>query len=156
MSPSGPRQQTADAAVHSAVVQAVHRSWWNVDLEFGVGSELLYTEDGVCEMPALTMTGRAEIIRGYAARQAAGPRSSRHLVSNTVVDSLSDERASAMYIVTLHAHNGLPPLPLHSPSAICDVVDHFVRDGGEWLIERRVLDAIFVAAENDSVLLGNR
>lgn len=55
--------------------------------------------------------------------------------------------------MTLYAGNGVAPLTLESPSAIC-VVDEFTRASGGWLIERRVLTPVFVAASNDSVLLG--
>ena len=102
------------------------------------------------------MTGRDEIVRGYAARQAHGPRLSRHLVSNLVTDHHDDARVTATYALTLFARNGVAPLELGSPSAICDVVDDFVRTGGGWLIRQRVLEAVFVAPENDSVLLGRK
>lgn len=156
MPSSHPRPPHLDEAPHSAITQAVYRSWWNVDRDLGIGSELLYTEDGVCVMPALTMTGRAEIADGYAARQANGPRLSRHLVSNLVSDIVDDDHITATYVLTLYARNGVAPSTLDSASAICDVVDDFVRRRNGWLIERRVLEPVFVAAENDSVLLGNR
>ncbi|MDV6247383.1 nuclear transport factor 2 family protein [Rhodococcus opacus] len=152
--PHGPA--AAESNRHTEIAQAVYRSWWNVDRAAGIGSELLYTEDGVCVMPALTMTGRDEIVRGYAARQAHGPRLSRHLVSNLVTDHHDDARVTATYALTLFARNGVAPLELDSPSAICDVVDDFVRTGGDWLIRRRVLEAVFVAQDNDSVLLGRK
>ncbi|WP_342659997.1 hypothetical protein Rruber_04268 [Rhodococcus ruber] len=141
---------------HTEIAQAVHRSWWNVDRSAGIGSELLYTEDGICVMPALTMSGRDEIARGYAARVAHGPRLSRHLVSNLVTDSRGDGQVTATYALTLFARNGVAPLALESPQAICDVTDDFVRVGSQWLIQQRVLDAVFVAPNNDSVLLGRR
>ena len=152
--PHGPA--TAESNRHTEITQAVYRSWWNVDRAAGVGSELLYTEDGVCVMPALTMTGRDEIVRGYAARQAHGPRLSRHLVSNLVTDHHDDDRVTATYALTLFARNGVAPQELESPSAICDVVDDFIRTGDGWLIRQRVLEAVFVAPENDSVLLGRK
>lgn len=77
------------------IVTAVHHSWWNVDRELGVGAEMQNTENGVCVMPAMTMTGRAEIADGYAKRQANGPRLSRHLVSNLVLDAADEDRAVA-------------------------------------------------------------
>ena len=136
----------------SAVIEAVHRSWWNVDRDLGIGSELLYTEDGVCVMPALTMRGRAEIATGYAKRQANGPRLSRHLVSNAVAE-VDGESAGVRYVLSLFAAGGVAPLEVDSPSAICDVEDRFVLTTGGWLIEHRELTPVFVAASNDSVML---
>ena len=135
------------------VVEAVNRSWWNVDRDLGVGSEQLFTEAGVCVMPAMTMNGRAEIAAGYAKRQANGPRLSRHLVSNLVIDHPAPARATARYVVSLFAGNGTAPLQVDSPSAICDVQDELVVVEDHWLIEHRELTAVFVATGNDSVML---
>jgi len=136
-----------------AIVEAVHRSWWNVDRELGVGGELLFVENGICVMPALLMRGRDEIAAGYAKRQADGPRLSRHLVSNLVAAITDDDRASATYSLSLYAGNGVAPLEVASPSAICDVEDRFVLTYNGWLIERRQLTAVFVAPGSDSIML---
>lgn len=143
---------TLEPHSRDAVVEAVHRSWWNVDRDLGIGSERLYTADGVCVMPALTMRGRDEIAAGYAKRQENGPRLSRHLVSNLVVD-VGEHGARARYVLSLFAGNGVAPLDVDSPSAICDVEDRFVLTDDGWLIENRVLTPVFVAASNDSVML---
>lgn len=138
--------------VRSDVVEAVHRSWWSVDRDYGVGSELLFTEDAICAMPAMTMRGRAEIAAGYAKRQENGPRLSRHLVSNLVVDAVGDA-ATARYVLSLYAGNGVAPLAVDRPSAICDVEDRLRYVDGEWLLAYRELTAVFVPADNDSVML---
>jgi hypothetical protein len=135
------------------VVEAVHRSWWNVDQDLGTGSELLYTEDGICDMPALRMRGREQIAAGYARRQANGPRLSRHLVSNLVTETGQTGQVTATYVVSLFAGNGVAPLEVGSPSAICDVHDELVLADGSWLIAHRRLTAVFVAASNDSIML---
>ena len=96
--------------------------------------------------------GRAEIAAGYARRHANGPRVSRHLVSNAVV-AVDGARASALYVLSLYAGTGRAPLEVDSPSAICDVEDGFELVDGTWLIARRELTAVFVAAGNDSVML---
>jgi SnoaL-like domain len=138
------------------VAEAVYASWRTVDHCAGIGSEAQYTEDGICAMPALVMRGRAEIARGYAARVEAGPRLSRHLVSNLIVTAHDGGRSTASYVVTLYAADGVAPQELRHPSAICDVTDEFRLVDGQWLIEHRVAQPIFVAVDNDSVLLGRR
>lgn len=147
-----PEYLTARNNARDDVVETVHRAWWNVDREFGIGSELFFTDDGTCVMPALTMCGRDEIAAGYARRQARGPRLSRHLVSNVVV-RITDDHATATYALLLFAGNGQAPLVLDSPSAICDVDDELVLTEAGWLIHRRELTAVFVGASNDSVML---
>lgn len=138
-----------------SVIEAVHRSWWTIDRDMGLGGELQFAPDGVCIMPAATMRGRDEIAAGYARRHANGPRLSRHLVSNEVV-VVDGSRASVRYALTLFAGNGTAPLDIDSPSAICDVEDVFELDGKAWLITRRELTAVFIAPSNDSVMLRGR
>lgn len=135
------------------ISKAVYESWWTVDADFGDKAELHFTQDGVCVMPAMTMKGHAEIARGYAARQTNGPRLSRHLVSNLVVTVRDDDRHQAQYALTLYAQSGLSPQPLGPPTAICDVIDTFSFTEERWLISSRILQPIFIAEHNDSVML---
>ncbi len=99
------------------------------------------------------MRGREQIAAGYARRQANGPRLSRHLVSNLVTETGQTGRVTATYVVSLFAGNGVAPLEVGSPSAICDVRDELVLADGSWLIAHRRLTAVFVAASNDSIML---
>jgi hypothetical protein len=147
-----PEPLTTRNSTRDDVVETVHRTWWNVDRDLGIGSELFFTDDGTCVMPALTMCGRDEISAGYARRLANGPRLSRHLVSNIVV-RITDNHATATYVLSLFAGNGQAPLAVDSPSAICDVDDELVLTEAGWLVHRRELTAVFVAASNDSVML---
>lgn len=144
---------TDPAALSAVVEELVLRSWWNVDHEDGRGGERFFTPDGVCEMPAMTMSGRQEIADGYAARQAAGNRVSRHVVSNLLVEAPIGLRVEARYAVAVYAGVGSTPLPLRPPHAVCDVVDHLVRSEVGFLIEHRRLEAVFVAEDTDSVML---
>jgi SnoaL-like domain len=141
------------SSIRTDIIEAVHRSWWTVDRDMGLGGELHFTPDGECVMPAITMRGRNEIARGYARRHDNGPRLSRHLISNTVVDIGTTDAASARYVITLFAGIGAAPLEADAPTAICDVEDRFRLVGGQWLIEQRELTAVFVAARSDSVML---
>lgn len=155
MSSSTSPLRSQGESVHSAIVQAVHRSWWNVDQQHGLGNELLYTDDGVFVTRAMTMAGRAEIAHMYSARKANGPRLSRHLVSNLVTEVV-DDYVCATYVIVLYARNGLTPLTLEPPTMIADATDQFVLSQDRWLIRRRTVEPVFVAADNDSVLLQNR
>ncbi|WP_406033184.1 nuclear transport factor 2 family protein [Nocardioides sp. NBC_00163] len=150
-SPAGRRLDTTQD-----VRDLIINTWWNVDHEAAVGGERYFTPDGVCQMPAITMTGREEIAAGYAKRQAAGARLSRHLVTNLVVQHQDDLRARARYVLTLYAGRGRQPGVLTEPQAVVDVVDECVRDDGRWLIEYRLLTSVFISASNDSVMLEPR
>lgn len=147
---------TNQAALLGSVAGLVHGSWWNVDHEHGSGGERFFLPDGVCEMPAMTMSGREAIAEGYAARRAAGDRVSRHLVSNLQVSDQDGFRIVARYSLVLYAGHGPLPLPLELPQAVCDVEDTLVRHDGDLLIARRRLEAAFVAEGNDSVMLKRR
>ena len=144
---------TNQAALLASVAGLIHGSWWNVDHEHGRGGEAFFLPDGVCEMPAMTMSGRQAIAEGYAARRAAGDRVSRHLVSNLQVIEQDDFRILARYALVLHAGHGPLPVRLELPQAVCDVQDTLVRYDEELLIVHRRLDAVFVAEGNDSVML---
>jgi len=136
-----------------SVADLVLRSWWNVDHEAAVGGEHYFTPAGICRMPAITMSGRAEIGAGYAKRQTAGARLSRHMVTNLLVEPLSDSEARARYLVTLYAGSGKAPLVLTEPQAVVDVVDHCALAEGRWLVQDRQLTSVFISASNDSVML---
>jgi len=147
---------TDQAALLTAVAGLVHGSWWNVDHEHGSGGEKFFLPDGVCEMPAMTMSGRDAIAEGYAARRAAGDRVSRHLVSNLQVNEQDDSRIVARYALVLYAGHGSLPVYLQLPQAVCDVEDTLTGYDHDLLIVHRRLEAVFVAEGNDSVMLRRR
>lgn len=151
--PSSSTDRRLHGDAGEAVRDLVLSSWWNVDHEAAVGGELFFTPAGVCQMPALTMTGRDEIAAGYARRQAAGDRLSRHLVSNLLVQRQDEERAEARYVLTLYAGRGCQPAVLAEPQAVVDVTDECIRVEGRWLIKHRLLTSVFISTMNDSVML---
>lgn len=149
--------ETTEPFAPSTTVEGfVLRTWWNIDHEDGGGGERFFAPDGVCQMPAMTMSGRQEIADGYAARRAAGNRVSRHLVSNLLVEAPIELRVEARYTLVLHAGAGPTPLPLRLPQAVCDVVDRLIRSEDGFLIEHRRLEAVFIAEDTDSVMLRKR
>ena len=136
-----------------SVEKLVVSSWWNTDTEHGEGGERFFHEDATIVMPARTMRGRAEIIEGAKSRLKRGPRLARHLVNNLVVDPRSEDRAVARYVLLLFAKDGIAPLYAQGYSALADVTDECILIDGAWLIERRELRAVFIAPDNDSVML---
>lgn len=150
---TSPAARRPDTVVMEDLRDLVMSSWWNIDHEAAVGGEKFFAAAGVCQMPALTMTGQNEIAAGYAKRQAAGARLSRHLVANLVIRQLDDLSAQARYVLTLYAGRGSKPAVLSEPQAVVDVLDDCVLEDGRWLIRHRMLTSVFISRSNDSVML---
>ncbi len=60
--------------VELVIERLVNDTWRHTDAEAGVNGDRFFTEDGVIVMPARSMHGRDEILAGYKARLARGPR----------------------------------------------------------------------------------
>lgn len=140
-------------AERELVREAIVRSWWAVDATDGSRVHEHYSPDGVFQTPAVRLAGAQELDAGHRARHAGRARLSRHLLSNLTIDA---ERATsrAHYVVTLFSANGAAPQPLTHPQAICDIADTLVLLDGKWLIKERTLQPVFIADDNDSIMLG--
>lgn len=131
--------------VRAAIEGLISEFSWRIDHGNGFGVEELFTADGVYALgSAAKANGRDEIAEFYRRRRAAGPRTSRHLFSNLHFTSVSDDRAEATCVLTLHAADGIPPLPL-SPVMVADYRDEYVWDGTAWLFGRREIEVVFGA-----------
>lgn len=122
---------------------------WRIDHNDGRGVEELFTPDGEYGFGGVgTVTGRAEIAGFYNQRRAGGPRLSRHIFSNLHLDSIEDNRASGTCVLTLHAADGVAPLPL-SPVMIADYQDEYLLDEtGSWRFARRSVSIVFGSIPN--------
>lgn len=109
-----------------------------------------FTEDGVWAAPGSTLTGRAEIARGFGARQANTRRMSRHVCSNLLIDVLDHDNATGVVYLTLYRHDGEAGRRV-SPSSVPDIVgeyrDTFVRTEQGWKFKRREIGVSFSAAQ---------
>lgn len=141
-----------DVQLHFEIERLVHQTWWNTDAESGVGGESFFTPDAVIAMPARSMSGQGEIVAGLKARLSRGPRLSRHLVQNLVVDPTA-VGAIARYAILLYAANGVAPMEIPGFQAIADVDDDFVLQDGRWLIRHRRLTTVFTSPASDSIML---
>lgn len=142
-----------DELAYRAIERLVYQSWWNADAEAGANAENFFCEDALVKMPARTMRGHQEVVQGYKARQARGPRLSRHLVNNLRIDFPAPAVAVAHYTALLYAKNGVAPMEVGSFQAICDVQDDLVLQKGMWLISKREVTTVFIAPDHDSVML---
>ncbi len=104
----------------------------------------LFTEDAVYTNGARRSEGRAEIEAFFRARTAAGPRTSRHLMTGLRIRFESDTRAKGTSVWLSFAANGVPPIENCEPFMVADFIDHYARgDDGVWRIARRHIEPVF-------------
>ena len=119
------------------------RYWHDVDFNWGRNAGGYYTEDAVFEGPGFAYKGRVEIEEFYAFRRDRGPRVVLHAVVNFTCGFEGDTRANAAWVCMLYAHDGEAPQPTAPPINVSLVRDAYVREGGEWLVQRRSWSALF-------------
>ncbi|MBS0331922.1 MAG: nuclear transport factor 2 family protein, partial [Proteobacteria bacterium] len=104
---------------------------------------------GVWRSAEQTMTGRAEVERGFRRRQDNAQRMSRHVCENLLVEVVDEDHATGVVYLTLYRHDGEPgrkTSPLAGPVLVGEYRDEFVRTAEGWRFRRREVSANFVAA----------
>jgi len=107
----------------------------------------LFTDDGVWASPENTMTGRAEIARGFSARERNQRRMSRHVCNNLLVDVESETAASGVVYLTLYRHDGeegRATSPVGAPALVGEYRDAFEKTADGWRFKRREIVVSFV------------
>ena len=107
----------------------------------------LFSEDGVWTSPENTMNGKAEVRRGFAARQANAKRMSRHVCNNFLLNILDEDHAEGTVYLTLFRHDGEPGRrlsPLEQPQMVGEYRDRFVRTTDGWRFARREIEISFL------------
>ncbi len=123
-----------------ACAQLVRRSIALSDAERWEELSALYAEDAMMNRPSdpgRWFTGRAAILEGFRRRPH---RTARHLISNLVVDVISQTEAQASTTVALFvgpARDGSDPVRSVGPVLIGAFDDLLRREGGVWRIARR-------------------
>jgi ketosteroid isomerase-like protein len=130
---------------HMVTVEAcralVMRSAQYADAADYAGYAALFATDGVLVRPGgAPLLGRPAIEAAYASRPAE--RLTRHLVTNTLVDVESPDRARGVSTVLLWSgkHTDLPgPFgrPADARQVVGEFMDEFVRTPEGWRISRR-------------------
>jgi len=104
----------------------------------------LFTEDAVFEAGPLTLSGRAQLVAAFTAREADATRRTRHLVLNPSYAGAEDgvlEVRSILLLFVLDA-TADPALPLE-PRALVHCVDRMMRGAdARWRIARRSLQLV--------------
>ncbi len=107
-----------------------------------------FTDDGVWRSAEVTMSGRAELVRGFAARERKTGSISRH-VCNALIDVVDENNATGVAYLTLYRHDGEPGrtiAPVGAPLMVGEYRDQFVRTADGWRFKRR--DAVVSFAKS--------
>jgi hypothetical protein len=140
-------QRRVDTATRDAIVDLIGEFAYRIDHHEGHGVDELFTEDGEYVLFGHAVEGRDAIRALYELRRSRGPRTSRHLFGNIHIGSVeAEDTVLATSVLTLHAADGLPPLPL-PPVMVADYTDVVRRDAhGLWKFERREFTVAFQPA----------
>lgn len=92
------------------------------------------TENGSYAINDDVATGREEVRRALAARDAVPGRRTMHAVTNLHVRAETADRAGARYGLLLFLLSGETPT---TPQIISSVEDVLIRQGGRWLLHTR-------------------
>lgn len=131
----------------AAITHLIAEFAWRIDHGDGHGVEDLFTDDGAYVLFGWPLEGRDSIKGFYDDRRSRGPRTSRHVYDNVrITDGPDDRTAHVSSILTLHAADGEPPLPL-SLLMVADYLDTLHRDDdGTWRFRRRDTTLVFEPA----------
>ena len=135
-----------------ALQDLVHDFAQRVDLDGGVGTENLFTEDGFYEYDGRSNRGRDDIRRAYEIRRERGVRTARHVFTNLVLWRKDSGGAAGRSIMMLFAADGPPPIDGAAPIVVGDVLDQYAEVDGHFLIAHRVITPVFVEPGRPAIL----
>ncbi len=107
----------------------------------------LFSVDGVWCSAEQTMSGVAEIERGFMRRETNVGRFSRHVCNNLLIDVEDADHATGVVYLTLYRHDGevgRRSAPTGPPTFIGEYRDRFVHTVDGWRFQRRDVSADFV------------
>lgn len=107
---------------------------------------LLFSEDGVLDLPGRYMAGRKAIVETLSQR----PHSVRilHVFSNILIEKIDRDRCSGIAYITAYRRDaeGMDtnqPVKIDGPSLVGYYEDEFELIGDVWLFKKRKLHAMF-------------
>ena len=107
----------------------------------------LFTEDGVFPTPDMTLRGRLEIARTFAAREALTDLQTLHLCTNIDVDVVDESFARGWVNLCLFRRwrdgGTTAPVPVTTPSLVATYEDTYARVDGRWLLATRTQRVVF-------------
>lgn len=128
-----------------AIAQLLYRSFWLIDNGRASETAALFAPNGSLTFgPGAPKPGTLEgeqIAQAMAARQAQGQVTSRHVLSNVMVEPLGADRAELRALLTLFRTESDELAP--DVASVADIVDTVIRSDGEWKIAERLIQPIF-------------
>jgi hypothetical protein len=138
-----------DAATWTAVQSLAAEYWRRVDGLADAPVDALFIEAGWMDYGAVRCDGRAQIARFYterAVREAEARSTTRHLLSNLLIEPIASGRVRMCSTVHVMAGKGDWPLPSHAPAVVGDFDDVVVEtEPGVWRYEGRRARVVFAA-----------
>lgn len=140
-----------EIAAWIAIHELISEFAYSIDIDNGVRTAELFTEQGWYESDSRRSTGREAIRQAYERRAARGVRTSRHIFTNVKLERVGDSAYRGKSLLLLFAEDGHPPL-LPIPLLVADVEDEYFFDGNSALIRSRQLRTVFRSDSHDPVL----
>lgn len=129
--------------------QQIAAYWASVDRIRGdrPDSASFYALDGEMQLGDLRLRGRTEIAAFFRERNRTeidNRRTTRHVMTNMLVESNDGSRAIAYVLMLVYSGRGDWPLPSRAPSAVGDFEFRFVRCSDGWLMSRVCGTTVFI------------
>jgi hypothetical protein len=122
---------------------------YSVFIDFRRFEELvdLFTEDAVLDLDGWPLAGR-EAIRDYMV-QRPKTRTTRHCVSNILIEVVDETRATGTTYVTSYRFDAADEkprtrIPFDGPFFMGNYTDEYVNQGGVWRFSGRKVEAVFM------------
>jgi SnoaL-like domain len=136
------------------------RYWHDVDFNAGRNAHQFFLPDGLMVVGHNRFQGREKIREFYqwrerqAATAISSVKTTRHLISNLIVESSGDRSARVLGIVSFYGATVRPPAPQSKPPMlVADLVNECVLDGDNgWQFKSHALQPVFVGHDSPASL----
>lgn len=130
-----------------AIQSLLYRAFWLVDNGRAAEVAELFAHDAAWTFgPGTPKPGTVsgdEIGQFLIARQAQTQVTTRHVLSNVLIEPIDGGAASARSLLTLFRTDGGEPVA--QVASVADIVDRLERRDGEWKIVNRLVAPVFHA-----------
>jgi hypothetical protein len=125
------------------------KHWYDVDFNGGRRVHDFYCPDGQYIVGPNRFEGQKGIRTFYDWRRSRGEMSSRHIISNFVVQERDGRRARASGLITTHCAKGGPPVEYGNvPALVSDFTSEYVLGNDEvWRYMSHRLDPVFIGKD---------
>lgn len=130
-----------------SIESLLYRAFWLVDNGRAAEVAELFAPDAAWTFgPGTPKPGTVsgdDISQFLIARQAQTQITTRHVLSNVLIEPLADGAASARSLLTLFRADGGEPVA--RVASVADIVDRLERRDGKWKIVDRLITPVFHA-----------